>query len=304
MKRLNYFTQIISSVIVISVIAMLSGCVSASDSDENITTTKHKVIVRANTPEEDGADTRVKFAEKSEGVYSVLWEGDETFAIAEFSDDDMDVIYNVTSSNISDDGHSCDIEFEFPWSWGDVFSYYSVCGDVDEFYYEDFTYKTVSVNIPASQKQSKDGLVDSKAVLMFAKSEEHQGRPEELDLKFEHITAYGHLMLKGLPKGETIKKVSFNTASHISGKFEYDWESNELKPHSDNENQVTVDVSDIEPDKDGIFHVWFAIRPMDNISQFSVTVDNKTKEIDATGHDLSFKAGQISKFGVNMQSAS
>lgn len=271
---------------------MLSGCVSASDSDENITTTKHKVIVRANTPEEDGADTRVKFAEKSEGVYSVLWEGDETFTIAEFIDDDMDVIYNATSSNISDDGHSCDIEFEFNGSEGDVFSYYSVYGDVDKFYGD----TTVSVNIPASQRV--DGLVDKDAVLMFAKSEGHDGRPEELDLKFEHLTAYGHLMLKGLPNG--IKKVSFETASYISGKFEYNWESNKLETHSDNKNQVTVDVSGIEADEDGIFHVWFAIRPIDNISQFSVTVDNKTKEIDATGRELSFKAGQISKFGVTM----
>lgn len=286
---------------------MLSGCVSASDSDENITTTKHKVIVRANTPEEDGADTRVKFAEKSEGVYSVLWEGDETFTIAEFSDDprDIEVCDDATSSRVYNEGHSCDIEFKFESDanrdkWGEVFSYYSVYGKVDDFFGD----TTVSVEIPASQEQSKDGLVDSKAVLMFAKSEEHQGRPEELDLKFEHITAYGHLMLNGLPKGETIKEVSFETASYISGQFLYDWEENELTTNGNNKKQVTVDVSGIEADEDGIFHVWFAILPIDNISQFSVTVttdkDTYTKKIDATGHELSFKAGQISKFGVNM----
>ena len=92
----------------------------------------------------------------------------------------------------------------------------------------------VSVRILGSQTPTAASL-DEDAQIIVAKSEEYSSIPENVDVTFSHITAYGRLTLKNLPvsDGVTVKAVQLVSEDKpFAGEWYYDFSDGSTSPHS------------------------------------------------------------------------
>lgn len=291
--------------------ALCCNCTRYGNETPRPAAQKHTVKVTASTPD---ANSRAYFAPNSGNSYSLLWNDDEVFKIAEFVDDvlnenNCDI---ETSDFTTVDGHSGSFQFELtpPLFDEDSFSYFAVypyvsAGD----FYKD---RSVAFTLPSAQIQPNGTSADSEAVLMFADGGTFDTQAETLDLHFHHVAAFGHILIRNLAvgSGEKVETVSFTAeGKSIAGLFNYHWDDRtyEIEQRSD---AVTVDVSSAAEDNGGSFDVWFAALPEEDIRNFeiciSTTSDNRQrtyrKSIAASAANaLTFKAGHISMFGIDMQ---
>lgn len=291
---------------------------------------KRTVKVTAHTPDY-GDDTRVTFSPKDRNGYYTRWSGNEEFVMAEYIDGSLSIVdYNKEiyidkdDVTVKEDGRILSFQFQlsdFQSTDESVFQYYlihpnSVFEGGQYGFYDYLDEKSFIAELPYNQTQTEEGTADNEAVIMFAQSEMFDEQPEELSVHFEHIVSYGHLLLKNVGSGEKINRVKFTAADHkLSGQFEYFWEKDEDEKYyiedgnSNNgnpKNYITVNVSAISADDDGILNVWFATLPTDIITNFTVsatTVDNKTYTTNVSvpaDKNFGFKAGRVSKFGIDM----
>lgn len=137
-----------------------------------------------------------------------------------------------------------------------------------------------------------------------------------VDLHFSHVTAYGKLKLTNMsiPDGATILSIDLTASVPIAGEYFYSFAEGTLEASASSrtvtikpENLALVDAG-TETSAKNIEAVWFACAPAD-LGGGSIKVDVNTsvgvlsRTVEITEGRLEFKAGRISKFTVNMQSA-
>ena len=134
-----------------------------------------------------------------------------------------------------------------------------------------------------------------------------------VQLHFDHLTAYGKLTLKNvtIPQGAAIQSIELTPSVPFAGRFYYNFAEGTLE-ESSTSHTITIKPDNLTYSQNGsaqnIADIWFACAPCDMGGQtikvdinLSVGVLSRTASIPAG--KLAFQAGHISKFGIDMSGA-
>lgn len=169
------------------------------------------------------------------------------------------------------------------------------------------------LNIPAKQTPV-DGSCDEAAMILAASSTaDSPSAFSSVDLHFSHVTAYGKLTLKNLslPGDADIQSVDITAEAPISGQFYYNYDSGLLTDYAASRS-LTVNAGSLaltaNGDKFDMADIWFACAPADvSGGDLCVTLNTSigkfTRTVSIPKGKLSFSAGRISKFTVDMADA-
>lgn len=160
--------------------------------------------------------------------------------------------------------------------------------------------KALTFTVPAVQTPSANSA-DEAAQLLVAKSEAYEEMPENVDVHFSHLTAYGRLTLKNLPEQITVSSVSLVSSEQPwAGTWYYDTEKGTIEA-KEASSSITINT-------DGSGDIWFACAPVDMKNKklkISVSTDLGVyeREITLSGKNVNFSAGNVYRFSVNMSTA-
>lgn len=154
-----------------------------------------------------------------------------------------------------------------------------------------------SISIPASQTPT-EGSVDEAAQILAASSAASDALPADIDLHFNHLTAYGRMTLKNLNlNGATVECIEITASTPIVG--DWYWDCSEGHALTDNgaSSTITLNTSSLED-------IWFACAPVDMSGQSAkITVYT---DMGAYSKDIQFPegrkftAGRIAVFSVDL----
>lgn len=156
------------------------------------------------------------------------------------------------------------------------------------------------VTIPCEQTPTESS-VDENAIIIAATSNPYNSalEVENVDLFFNHLTAYGRMSLTGLPTGATVSAVELTTTTPIVGDWYWNTSGTAIEDYgaSSTLTITTNRTSDI----------WFACAPVSVDNQMmtvTVTTNQGTyyKEVSFPG-GASFEAGKAAVFTVDMSDA-
>ena len=173
------------------------------------------------------------------------------------------------------------------------------------------SYKDLYAIIPDTQTPPSDASPAAAATLLYAGSTGHSAQPTSaLNMDFSHITAYGKMTIKNASSAfdnasEEIQSVSVSVPA---GGIYYYWSDGSISPvNSTKKDEISIKTDNL--DTSGDFVVWFSCAPyslaIGDILTVSVTTaaNTYTRKITMT-KAMSFESGKVSKFSVNMSTAS
>ena len=273
------------SVTALLALAALSGCRNVEQEVPEASSVK-TVRFHAGT-----APTRTAFAEAVDGVYQTLW-----------TENDSDILLSLNYGKAeasavtpSADGTTASFEASFDASATSApYTFYAV-SPASAARAISPSRSAWSVYIAASQRPSALS-VDEDAQLLVAKSAASATLPDEVDLHFSHLTAYGRIALKNLELGDaTVRKVDLVFSTPVVGEW-YWGEDGALTANGDS-HTITLDT-------DASGDLWFACAPVDVSGQTLKLVvftdqGNLTREITFP-EGRKFNSGKVARFSVDM----
>ena len=151
--------------------------------------------------------------------------------------------------------------------------------------------------VPAVQTPSANSA-DESAQLLVAQSGTYGQMPEEVEVRFSHLTAYVRLTIKNLPDPVTVTSVSLISS-------EQPWAGTWYYNPDDGSVDAKEASSSITINTDGTGDIWFACAPVDMKGKklkVSVSTDLGVfeKEITLSGKNVDFSSGHVYRFSVNM----
>ena len=266
-------------------LSALTGCRFA---EQEVPDTASRKTVRFHA----GTDgTRTAFAEAVNGVYQTLW-----------TENDSDVLLSLNYAKAeasaitrSADGMTASFEASFDASAAtSPYTFYAV-SPASAARAISPSRSAWSVYIAAEQTPSALS-VDEAAQLLVAKSAASATLPEDVDLHFAHLTAYGRIALRNLELGEaTVQKVDLTFSTPVVG--EWYWAEDGTLTENGGSHTITLDT-------DASGDLWFACAPVDVSGEtltLSIYTDQgvMTKEITFP-EGRSFSSGKVARFSVDM----
>ena len=237
------------------------------------------------------ADTRTAFAEAVNGEYATLWTGNDSEILLSLNYGEAE----KSAVTVSADGRTATFEAAFDASSASApYTFYAV-SPASAARAISPSRKAWSVSIAADQTPSALS-VDESAQLLVAKTAAVSKLPDEVNLHFSHLTAYGRLSLKNLELGEAkVVKVDLVFSTPIVGEW-YWGEDGTLTANGDS-HTITLHT-------DATGDLWFACAPVDVSGQTLKMVlftdhGNLTKEITFP-EGRSFASGKVARFSVDM----
>ena len=237
------------------------------------------------------ADTRTAFAEAVNGEYATLWTGNDSEILLSLNYGEAE----KSAVTVSADGRTATFEAAFDASSASAPYTFSAVSPASAARAISPSRKAWSVSIAADQTPSALS-VDESAQLLVAKTAAESKLPDEVDLHFSHLTAYGRLSLKNLELGEAkVVKVDLIFSTPIVGEW-YWGEDGTLTANGDS-HTITLHT-------DATGDLWFACAPVDVSGQTLKMVlftdhGNLTKEITFP-EGRSFASGKVARFSVDM----
>ena len=269
----------------LAALTALAGCRNAEQEIPDAASRK-TVRFRAGT-----ADTRTAFAEAVNGVYRTLW-----------TQNDSDVLLSLNYGKAetsavtpSADGSTASFEASFDASAAtSPYTFYAV-SPASAARAISRSRSAWSVYIAAEQTPSALS-VDEGAQLLVAKSAATATLPEEVDLHFSHLTAYGRITLKNLELGEAkVFKADLIFDTPVVGEFY--WGEDGTLTSNGASHTITLNT-------DASGDLWFACAPV-SVGNTGLTLDlytdqgNLRKEITFQ-EGRSFASGKVARFSVDM----
>lgn len=239
-------------------------------------------------------ETRTAFAAPEEGVYRTLW-----------TENDREILLSLNYGKaegsavaISADSRTASFEAAFDASTATApYTFYAV-SPASAARAISPSRTAWSVNIAAVQTPLPTS-VDEAAQLLVAKSDGMTSLPDEVDLHFSHLTAYGRVTLKNLDLGEeTVKKVDLIFSTPVVG--EWYWGEDGTIVSNGASHTITLNT-------DASGDLWFACAP---VSVGGATLAVKvygtqtvlSKEITFP-EGRTFASGKVARFSVDMAGA-
>ena len=270
----------------LSALTVLAGCRTVQEQEIPAASSVKTVRFHAAT-----AETRTAFAEPVNGVYETLWTGND-------SDILLSLNYGKAAAaavKVSPDGRTATFEAAFEASsTSSPYTFYAV-SPASAARAISPSRKAWSVSIAANQTPSAHS-VDEAAQLLVAKTDASAKLPDEMDLHFSHLTAYGRIALKNLALDDAIvRKVDLIFSTPVVGEW-YWGEDGTLTANGDS-HTITLHT-------DAFDDLWFACAPVDVSGKTLKVVvftskGNLTKEITFP-QGRSFASGKVARFSVDM----
>ena len=269
-------------------VAALAGCRNVEQEVPESASVK-TVRFHAGTEE-----TRTAFAAPEEGVYRTLW-----------TENDREILLSLNYGKaegsavaISADGRTASFKAAFDASTATApYTFYAV-SPASSARAISPSRTAWSVNIAAVQTPLPTS-VDEAAQLLVAKSDGMTSLPDEVDLHFSHLTAYGRVTLKNLDLGEeAVKKVDLIFSTPVVG--EWYWGEDGTIVSNGASHTITLNT-------DASGDLWFACAP---VSVGGATLVVKvygtqtvlSKEITFP-EGRTFASGKVARFSVDMAGA-
>lgn len=269
-------------------VAALAGCRNVEQEVPESASLK-TICFHAGTEE-----TRTAFAAPEDGVYRTLW-----------TENDREILLSLNYGKaegsavaISADSRTASFEAAFDASTATApYTFYAV-SPASAARAISPSRTAWSVNIAAVQTPLPTS-VDEAAQLLVAKSDGMTSLPDEVDLHFSHLTAYGRVTLKNLDLGEeTVKKVDLIFSTPVVG--EWYWGEDGTIVSNGASHTITLNT-------DASGDLWFACAP---VSVGGATLVVKvygtqtvlSKEITFP-EGRTFASGKVARFSVDMAGA-
>ena len=265
-------------------LALFAGCRNA---EQEVPVTSVKTVrFHAGT-----ADTRTAFDEAVNGVYQTRWTANDSDVL-------LSLNYGKAESSAvtpSADGVTASFEASFDAAAAtSPYTFYAV-SPASAARAISPSRKAWSVYVAAAQKPLATS-VDEAAQLLVAKSAASATLPDEVNLHFAHLTAYGRISLKNLELGEaTAYKVELVFGTPVVG--EWYWGEDGTLTSNGASHTITLDT-------DASGDLWFACAPVDvsGASMVLTVFTDKgklTKEITFP-EGRKFTSGKVARFSVDM----
>ena len=237
------------------------------------------------------ADTRTAFTEAVDGVYQTLW-----------TEHDSEVLLSLnygkaeaSAVTASADGKTASFAASFDATEAkSPYSFYAV-SPASAARAISPSRSAWSVYIAAEQTPSALS-VDEGAQLLVAKSAASATLPDDVNLHFSHLTAYGRIALKNLVLGDAVvRKAELVFSTPVVGEW-YWGEDGTLTPNGDS-HTITLHT-------DASGDLWFACAPVD-VSGATMTLTLYTDQGSMTRaitfpEGRRFSSGQVARFSVDM----
>ena len=265
-------------------LALFAGCQNA---EQEVPVTSVKTVrFLAGT-----ADTRTAFDEAVNGVYRTRWTANDSDVL-------LSLNYGKAESSAvtpSADGTTASFEASFDASAAtSPYTFYAV-SPASAARAISPSRQAWSVSIAAAQKPLATS-VDEAAQLLVAKSAASTTLPDEVNLHFAHLTAYGRISLKNLELGEAVAyKAELVFSTPVVG--EWYWGEDGSLTSNGASHTISLD-TDVSGD------LWFACAPVDVSGQrMALTIFTNqgvlTKEITFP-EGRKFTSGKVARFSVDM----
>ena len=270
----------------LAALATLTGCRHAEQEAEPALKT---VRFRAET-----ADTRTSFAPAVDGVYQTLW-----------TENDREILLSLnygkaepSAVKVSADGKTAVFEAAFDAAAASApYTFYAV-SPASAARAISPSRNAWSVYVAADQTPSALS-VDEAAQLLVAKSKASATLPEDVDLHFAHLTAYGRIALQNLNLGdETVTRVELVFSTPVVG--EWYWGEDGKLVSNGASHTITLRTNAADD-------LWFACAP--------VPVGGETLTLKVYGNQVvlsktiafpegrTFASGKVARFSVDMADA-
>lgn len=266
-------------------LASLAGCRNVEQDVPDAASVK-TVRFRAGT-----ADTRTAFAEAVNGVYQTLW-----------TENDSDVLLSLNygkaeASAVTPSANGTTASFEASFdasSASSPYTFYAV-SPASAARAISPSRNAWSVYIAAAQKPSALS-VDEAAQLLVAKSAASATLPDEVDLHFAHLTAYGRIALKNLELADAVvNKADLVFSTPVVG--EWYWGEDGTLTSNGASHTITL-----ETDASG--DLWFACAPVDvsgaTLKLTLYTSKGNLEKVITFPEGRKFSSGKVARFSVDM----
>ena len=266
-------------------LAALAGCRNAEQDVPDASSVKTVRFLAG------AADTRTAFEEAVNGVYQTRWTCNDSEVL-------LSLNYGKAEASAvtpSADGKTASFEASFDASAAtSPYTFYAV-SPASAARAISPSRSAWSVYIAAEQTPSAQS-VDEAAQLLAAKSAASASLPDEVDLHFAHLTAYGRITLNNLELGEAVvRKVELVFSTPVVG--EWYWGEDGTLTSNGGSHTITLNT-------DASGDLWFACAPVD-VSGATMTLTvftdlgELTKEITFP-EGRKFTSGKVARFSVDM----
>ena len=237
------------------------------------------------------AETRTAFAEAVDGVYQTLWTENDSEVLLSLNYGKAEASAITPSS----DGKTATFAATFDASSAtSPYTFYAVSPASAA---RAISPSRQAWSVYIASEQSPSALsVDEGAQLLVAKSASSATLPDEVDLHFAHLTAYGRIALKNLELGEAVvEKADLVFSVPVVG--EWYWGEDGTLTSNGASHTITL-----ETDASG--DLWFACAPVD-VSGATMSLvlftdqGTLTKEITFP-EGRKFTSGKVARFSVDM----
>jgi len=274
----------------------------ACSKNETVENLPEKSVKKVNfSAKSSNPSTKTAFGDKTDAGYPTVWTANEKVKISLNFKKQMDA--EVTPSS---DGKTATFTATFADTMAtSPYVFYSVSPaasviSVDE------SHASIQIDFPATQKPTLKS-VEEKAHIMAAKSATFNEFPEEttpVTLTFSHLAAYGKFQFRNLPETVTINSIELVAEEEVSGRFYFYPSDGSLAANSAGKS-VTLNVEDLEIDKNNTTDFWFSFKPV-NLEGKTLKIAVHTdagvyaKTITFPTGKGNFQAGRVATFTVNM----
>lgn len=242
--------------------------------------------------------TRTVFGEPDGTRYPTYWSGNETVGISLNYDWAEEVGITVNESRTV-------AEFSYAPE-GTATSYtFLVVSPASALETPSESRKALRIAVPAVQKPLP-GSVDEGAQVFYAKTSTYTEKPASVDVRFNHLTAYGKLTLKNV--SGTPVRLTLVSEQALSGSCYVALENGAVST-KEGAHSLTIDLENLAVTGGNLEDVWFACLPAD-LAGTPLTVLLETAEGDTykrtvpqLGEAMNFVSGRIIRFSVDMASA-
>ena len=183
-----------------------------------------------------------------------------------------------------------------------------VVSPADAFVWPSADREAVSIRILGTQTPTAASL-DEHAQIIVAESDSYTSLPENVDVEFKHITAYGRLTLKNISAPQNVSVVAVKIKCDeqpIAGEWYYHFNDGSIAVKEPSSSLIinTGNINVVGQDP-----VWFAVAPVGSMGGKSLTIQailSNGKALVRTislKDEVKFTSGKIYQFSVNMASA-
>ena len=277
----------------LSAVAVMAGCRMQEEAPE----------LKKNGPEihfvaRTDALTRTVFGEPEGTTYPTYWTGNETVGISLNYEcqEEAEVSVNETRTVA---------EFNYaPAGTAASYTFYVVT-PASALETPSPSRKALRIAVPAVQKPLL-GSVDEGAQVFYAKTSTYTEKPASVDVRFNHLTAYGKLSLRNVTG--TPVRLTLVSDQALSGTCYVSTENGAVSTR-DGAHSLTLDLENLTVSGGNLDDIWFACLPA-HLAGTPLTVLLETAEgntfkrvIPQLGDAMDFVSGRIIRFSVNMESA-